>query len=427
MKRFKRNEGIATIWAAITMLVLVGFVGLAVDIGLAVWTGQQLQIAADGAALAGAQFVRSDPVRARDQAQLVGVSNVAGGVNVALDRNDGNAPGGDIVFGRFDRDTGVFDPAGLPNSVQATARRTAASANGALDLHFASVLGFNSMEMQRSAIAILGGGTGTGMLILDNDAECALTIRGNPTVNLFDGAIQVNSTNPQGTCLSGNPEILASEINMVGGAQLTGVTEDEVPPLNEYQPAIPDPLADLPAPPIGAPRVPGTISGNGINNWLPGYYPGGIDLSGGTHTLAPGIYILGGKGIDIRGSTRFTADGVMLYILQGPCNIKGSGTLRITPPDPDLYSYTGVDIYEGVAIFQARTNTTAGAVVGSSNMDFLGTYYYFPNNKISLSGTSNRFGNQMIAWSAEIFGNGLIELAVDGSIPAPGRRVFLVE
>ncbi len=426
MKRFKRNEGIATIWAAITMLVLVGFIGLAVDIGLAVWTGQQLQIAADGAALAGAQFVRSDPVRARDQAQLVGVSNVAGGVNVALDRNDGNAPGGDIVFGRFDRDTGVFDPAGRPNSVQATARRTAASANGALDLHFARVLGFNSMEMQRSAIAILGGGTGTGMLILDNDAECALTIRGNPTVNLFNGAVQVNSTNSCGTCLTGNPEILASEFNLVGGFCLTGVTEDEVPPLNTNQQAIADPLADLPAPPIGAPNVPGTISGGGINNWTPGYYPGGIDLIGGIHTLAQGIYILGGKGIDISGSPIFMADGVMFYVLEGPVNISGSGTLRITPPDPDLYSYTGVDIYEDVAIFQARTNSTAGTVIGTANMDFQGTYY-FPNNKISLGGTSNQFGNQMIAWSAEIFGNGLIELAVDGSIPAPGRRVFLVE
>ena len=213
MKVLKRNEGIATIWAALTMLVLVGFVGLAVDVGLEVWTGQQLQIVADGSALAGAQFVRSDPVKARDQAQLVGASNVAGGVTMSLDRNAANTPGGDIVFGRFDRDTGIFDPAGAPNSVQVTARRTAASANGALDLHFARVLGFNTVDMQRSAIAMLGGGTGTGMLILDNDARCALKIRGNPTVNLFDGAIQVNSTNPCGTCLEGNPIIEASELD----------------------------------------------------------------------------------------------------------------------------------------------------------------------------------------------------------------------
>ena len=63
--------------------------------------------------------------------------------------------------------------------------------------------------------------------------------------------------------------------------------------------------------------------------------------------------------------------------------------------------------------------------MGTANMDFEGTYY-FPKNKISLGGSSNQFGDQMIAWSAEIFGNGLVELAVDGSIPAPGRRVFLV-
>jgi len=360
----------------------------------------------------------------RDQAQLVASNNVAGGVNVQLERNDGNVPGGDIVIGRYDRDTRTFDPEGFPNAVYVNARRTGDSPNGALPLHFARILGYNSTNMQRDAIAMIGGGTGTGMLILDNAEDCALTIRGNPTVDLNDGAIQVNSTNPCGTCLQGDPNILASEFNMVGDACLTGVTEDSVPPLNADQPAIDDPLADLPEPAYNPSNNLGTIKNSGT--YQPGYYAGGIQLNGQNVVLQPGIYVLAGAGVDIAGSTTFLAEGVMLYILQGPVNIRGTGDLTLTPPDPDTYSYTGVDTYEGVAMFQARTNTAEGRVLGTSDMNFEGTYY-FPQNKINLGGTANNFGDQCIAWQAEIFGNGAITLAVDGSIPSPGRRVFLVE
>jgi hypothetical protein len=116
----------------------------------------------------------------------------------------------------------------------------------------------------------------------------------------------------------------------------------------------------------------------------------------------------------------------MIYIDQGPVDIAGTGELTLTPPDPDLYNYPDVDTYENVAMFQARDNTAEGRVIGTADMNFEGTYY-FPNNKINLGGTANNFGDQFIAWQAEIFGNGTITLAVDGSIPAPGTRVFLVE
>lgn len=426
MKFLKRNEGIATIWAAITMLVLVSFMGLAVDMGLMVWNAQQLQIAADGAALAGAQFVRSDPVRARDQAQLVGVSNRAAGVTVQLQRNDGNAPGGDIVFGRFDRDAGTFDPAGTPNSVQVNARRTAGSLNGALQTVFARVMGMNALDMQRSAIAIVGGGTGSGMLVLDNNARCALTIRGNPTVNVFDGAIQVNSANSCGTCIQGDPVVEATEINAVGGICLTG-TPDELPDLNENQPPIPDPLETLPDPSYTTVPDRGIIDKQAGSPFSPGYYSGGIDLSGGDIVLNPGIYILNGKGIEINGSANFTADGCMFFIIgTGDVNIGGTGDIKITPPDPDLYSYPGVDTFEGIAMFQSRTNTNEGRIVGTGgNLDLQGTYY-FPKNKMNFGGSGYQAGAQLIAWELEIYGSGQMDLAVNGLIPAPGRRVFLV-
>lgn len=426
MRYLRRNEGIATIWTALLLVVLVGFIGLAVDVGLMVWTGQQLQITADAAALAGAAKIRQGESLARDAAQNTAVANVAAGVNIELRRNDANAPNGDIIVGRFDRDDGTFDPNGIPNAVLVNARRTADSPNGSLGLVFASVLGFNSTDIERQAIAMIGGGTGTGMLILDNNEECALKIFGNPTLNVFDGAIQVNSEHECGTCIQGDPIVEAAEINAVGGICTTGLPDD-LPDLNEDQPPIPDPLADLPDPVWDPNNDLGAITDdNGGTPYQPGYYSGGIDLEGGDTVLEPGIYIVDGPGLQIGGNADFTAEGVMFFITgTGFVNLAGTGNIHITPPDPDLYSYPDVDTYEGVAMFQDRENANEGTVIGTSNMDLEGTYY-FPQNKINLGGTANQFGNQFIAWQAEIFGNGLVELAVDGSIPAPGRHVFLV-
>ena len=431
MKWAKRKEGIATIWVAVVIMMLVAFVALAMDTGYMVWVGQQLQIGADAAALAGAQKVRQDETLTRLAAITVAYNNYAAGEQIWLDANGANAPSGDIVLGRFDRDTGTFDPASpFRNAVLVNARRTGSSIGGPVDLLFGSILGFDTSDIGRQAIAMTGGGTGTGLLILDNDAECALTVRGDPIVDLGDGSIIVKSDNDCGTCYQGSPDLLASDLYTYGGVCVTGNDKNMTfPEAYEYQDpgSLPDdPLYPLPAPPYDEGSPLAAIIDDSGSPYSPGYYPDGIALTGGNVVLDPGIYILDGAGLDIRGNTNFTAEGVMFYLIgTGIINLAGTGDITITPPDPDEYSYPGVDTYEGVSVFQAYDNTNEGKVLGTSNMNLEGTYY-FPRNKLNIGGDSTNFGNQFIAWQAEIFGNGTITLAADGTIPAPGNRVFLI-
>ncbi|MDK1021229.1 MAG: pilus assembly protein TadG-related protein [Candidatus Hydrogenedentes bacterium] len=192
MKFVARNEGIASLWTVLLIVVFVVFVGLAIDTGYLIWIGQKLQIGADAAALGGAQRLQFEPALVRPAAINIALANSAAGAPIELRLNDSNLPDGDIVIGRFDRDTGAFDSTSdFPNAVMVQARRNGASLGGPVDLIFGRIMGIDTSNVGRRAIAIVGGGTGVGLLVLDGEGDCALAVRGDPYVDLADGAIIV--------------------------------------------------------------------------------------------------------------------------------------------------------------------------------------------------------------------------------------------
>jgi hypothetical protein len=429
--RNSRRRGVSLIWGAVTLLVLVGFMGLALDTGHVLLTAHQLQNAADAAALAGARAVRDDLDEARAAAVFVAAANAAAKTPVELYLNDGNVPAGDIVLGRYDRGDGSFDPADLsPNAVKVVARRTDA-AHEPLPLIFGQIFGVTTANVSRSATAMIGGGTGAGLIALCPDCQCALDIYGTPTVDVFpdDGyggtaGIQVNSADPCSTCVQGSAEVQADELNMVGDLCLTGQPDIEGG-INPGSPEIPDPLAELEEPPCDGP-VHQAVHTDGTPN-QPGTYPAGIvsHASGQNIVLAPGTYCLDGEGLYINGGD-IHAEEVTLYVRDttpsvGPDSavyLGGNGIVNITPPTSGPYEF--------ISIFQARGNENESTIIGTSSMNLEGTLY-FPNAPLHIGGTGGSFGNQLIAWTLEIFGTGDFNIAYDGSDQAWGTDVFLVE
>lgn len=148
LKGKKNNKGMALVYVALTIVVLIAFVGIAVDIGYMYVAKGQLQNAADAAALAGARRLQERSVfanqtGARNEAWrfacqnkvmpagtkvfLVESSNDCNAVPAAL--NNANNPEGDIVLGNWnpDRLPDRFLPADniMPvNAVKVIARRT---------------------------------------------------------------------------------------------------------------------------------------------------------------------------------------------------------------------------------------------------------------------------------------------------------------
>lgn len=436
--RHARYRGIALIWTAIVLFVLLLFVGMALDMAKAFLVIHQLQNAADASALAGVRVIKEDPNNARQIAIDIAFANFADGNNVLLRFNAENLPDGDIVAGRYTTSTSTFTPtySKTPNALKVVARRTNNSLGGPVSLNFGPIVNVDTVNISRYAIAKVSGGTGAGLIAL-NPNETGLTLSGGVNVDVNDGAIQINSEiDPPVKVAGTSGDINADEINIVSEYELKGDWPENVD-VDYEQPPIPDPLAwmdpptwdpadDLspsPGEPIDANYI--QLHGGPLS---PGYYSGGFRFTGGSVTLNPGIYILNGapsgpaSGLYINGGI-FIAEEVMFYITgDGVVDIGGNVAATITPIPMDVGEY-----YEGMSIFQARDNYNDAKIIGTSALSLGGTLY-FPENHAELGGTEDwTAGNQFIADTMWIHGNATITINYDGRNIASGSKTYLVE
>jgi hypothetical protein len=442
------HNGIVLVWVAVVLLLLIATTGMALDVGKIVIVAHQLQNAADAAALAGARIVKIDQAKAVQDAMEAALANAVDGQSVQLES-------GDIVPGRYDMQTRIFTPTtkGV-NALKVTVRRSGDSAGGPVNLNFGSLFNIDTYDISRYAIAIAAGGTGAGMIALAPDGT-GLSINGNISLIVHDGAIVVNSSAGNAVRIIGQPELDADELDVTGDVSVTGgfefdpnfVVNKGVFPSPD--PLCPDPLNEcLPEPSWDsdydmAPSPGQTINISGGTVVLePGYYSGGLRIDGGDVTFKPGIYILDGSssgqksGLVIGGNANICAKGVMFYVVGGGVvDIAGSGSVVLTPIQYDndefcdgSYSYpANIDYtFEEVGIYQARDNTNNARIVGTSLLDLDGTLY-FPENHIDLSGTGDGFGDQLIAQTIEVSGTGDMVIMYDGRNRAPANRAYLVE
>lgn len=438
--KFRDDSGVALLWTAIFIGVFAVFMAIAIDMGFMSWTGEHLQIGADGASLGGALLLRTNLDTARDVAQNVGVANYSGDEPIQLNRNDGNAAGGDIVFGRYRRTDGTFTPTmDSPNAVQVAARRTSGSLNGNTTLVFGPLYNAVNFEMQRDAIAMIKGGIGAGVVALDPDSPCALDMRG--TAGFFEvnnGAIYVDSDHPDAACHSGQPEIDAEEIYIAGDTDHRWENQvDYTGELYTDENPIGDPLANLPEPnwnpvnDLGGIEVDGgaTITVN------PGVYLTGFVVRNGTLIVNPGVYILGELDINGGNFVANQAPGVMFYIVEdgpgsGNVDIRGNGVTDIVGLTPISYpDGPGVPAELAdipVPIFQARDNDTPSRILGTSNFSLEGTIY-MPNNHLEIGGESENFANGLVANTLQAHGNGTLAIDYQGQFQDLPIHVWLVE
>jgi hypothetical protein len=402
-------------------------VGLACDVAYTLMTAHQLQNAADAAALAGAAQIRQGEDAVRQKAFEVALANTAARDPVQVDLNAGNAPEGDVVLGSWDLEAHTFTPQVTgANSVKVVARRTSSSANGPLSIVFGNVFGISTVDIERTAIAYYRGNISAGMIVLCEDCRCGLRFGGDVNITIEEdegmpeGTISIhnNSNDDCATCGSGSSlTVVVDQINMVGTSCWAG-NPDIQAEVNERRDVAPDPLAQLPAPTWDPSQDLGRIRHGGT--YGPGYYSDGIDITNQDVVLEPGIYILGGSGLDVSGTSSLIAEGVLFYIIDdGVVDLTGTGDTRISP------SQTVGDPYRGISIFQARDNTNEARIIGTSNMDLDGTYY-FPVAPVEVGGTGGSLGNQIIAWELYVHGDGVFDIDYNGQYPIESNRSFLV-
>jgi Flp pilus assembly protein TadG len=410
----RRSRGIALVYVAIIMVVLVGVIGLASDTAYVYLVAHQLQNAADAAALAGANIVSFDTTQANADAVTAAGLNRAGGASVQLDSAV------DVLVGSYNRSTSTFTVNGSPaNAVQVTARRTAGSPAGALPLIFGPMVNVRTSNVSRTATAMTRP-LSAGLIVLNKTASPAIQLTGtgsNPAkINIPNGGVVVDSSDSQAIQWTGHPTIVATSLAIDGND--TSVSSGGVYPsgsLSLQAPYVPDPLASLPAP--AKPSTAGSIVGGILQ---PGYYASGLPSG----KLASGIYWVDADSktnlaIELKGNSTIDGTaGVLIYLHTGGIAMGGNTGMALAP----LSSGT----YAGISIFQDRANSSADSLQGTSGSTTTGRLY-MPAAAVSVQGTPDSEATQLICDTLTVQGSAQLNINYDHSYDIQQHESFLVK
>ena len=405
MKHLPRRRGIASIYFGIVGLSLALLFALAIDHSRYYFCFHQLQAAADSAALSALNDLPADLTIASNltkaQTDAAQPANRCDGTPIKLLPNPSNDVNGDLSFGKYDFKTRTFTTQlNFASAAKVNARRDD-SHDGPINLIF--TLGTkgnaNNGKSYQTATAVATIAPGPGILTLNKKAPKSFNGQGTPNLVINNGALQVNSSDPNAAQLGGNASVDATAIDVVGGTNMTGDNVHlGVKVLN-------DPLAGLP--PLAVPpdaSMP-TIKPNTIVILDQGHYPNGININENNVTLKlnSGIYYLDGD-FDFKGTLIGT--DVLIYLHNtAQLKLNGTGAINLTPLTSGPYA--------GITIWQDAADTSDANLGGGGQLNVSGTLY-FPSATLNINGNSSTVGNQIIADQVNMQGKGTITVDFDG-------------
>ena len=205
MKIFRSEEGQTLVLTAFCGMVLLGFLGLALDVGSAFRTRRNLQAAADAAAIAAANEAQYGQVISPCTS---GVQYQCAAINAAA--LNGVTASHVTVNAGTSITTGYHQTAGFYEAIVSQTSPT----------YFMTALGFSSLTV--TARAVTGATPSPAcMYVLDpNNTKDALYTK--HTISATNCGVQVNSSSPNATCDHGTGELVATFLHVVGGQDTGG-------------------------------------------------------------------------------------------------------------------------------------------------------------------------------------------------------------
>ena len=373
LARFCQSErGAVAPIVALLLVVLLGFAGLGIEVGLWQLEKRRMQGAADAAASSAAQAIMkgdSESQQARAIAATFGYQNGIDDVTVVVNRPPLQG-----------------SKAGVADAVEVVIRKNRKP----------MLAGFfmdGDVELGARAVAsVEGSGGGFCVLALEVTAQ-ATQVHGASTINLPDCGLAVNSANPQAIIVTGSASITATHVSVVGNYVTYGVARinTTVAPHPETgQAPLADPYADVEVP---------AFSGCNYNNYhlgsnhkatlYPGVYCNGLRVDNDSDaTLMPGIYIIDRGTFTVAGSARFKAYNGVTFILTSSTGNnfpsiyqEGATTMHIEAPTTGPFA--------GIAIYQDRRAPTWGnnRFTGSTKQNIVGAIY-LPRQQVTWEGVA---------------------------------------
>lgn len=423
--RTQQRKGNVVVITAVSLISILSFVALSLDGGLLMDKKRQAHCAADAASLAaasdlyvnwwtnGAIYQGLDPNGTARAAALAEAS--ANGYTDGVD--------GCTVTVNIPPQSGPFT--GIPCHVEVIISHRQPR-------YFSQLFGTDDVPYgARSVARGRRGGINDAIITLDPINKGSLNAAGNGSITVQGAPVQVNSSNYSAMIANGNGFMTADTFLVTGSPGYTTPGGGSfVGPIVPNSPPIPDPLAYLPYPDPNTMIVRRTNklqhSGNQTDTLQPGVYQGGIDITGGTVILNPGIYYMQGGGFKLGGQGNLYGNGVMIFNApesnSDTISIAGGGTCVLSP------MLTGP--YQGVLLFQTRESTAPVSVTGSSGAVFTisGTFYAAGALlNVAGNGAQQTIGSQYISYDLELSGNGTYYCTWTPDLTPGIREIRLVE
>jgi hypothetical protein len=353
----KGEAGQALALVALGLVVLLGFVGLGIDVGQMRYVNRRVQSAADSAAIAGAQeLLYGDvSVAAKADSATNGFTNGAGGATVTV-----NNP-----------------PQSGPHTGSSLYVEVIVSENQ--PTFFAKILGISSATVSGRAVATQTSGSNC-IFALSPSATDAILINGSQTITAQCGSMDDSSAS-QALLHNGSGTFTTTGNAVTGGYLNNGSGSISPTPVTSVPPAS-DPLSYLGAPTLPTCTYHSQVIYNGSGSYVasPGMYCGGMLVNGSLNlTLNSGLYIINGGSLIFNGSGIVTGNDVMFYITGGASvTLNGSQTFQLTAQTTGNYA--------GILFFQDRSDTSNATVNGSATSNFTGALY-FPATQLTYNGS----------------------------------------
>ncbi|MGC8780011.1 MAG: pilus assembly protein TadG-related protein [Anaerolineae bacterium] len=234
-------------------------------------------------------------------------------------------------------------------------------------------------------------GVAASVLVLDPHACEALELSGNALMRVRKGNVHVNSDCSTAITLSGSSRLVTElPTTYVGGYRLSGASS--IMPLPVRGNVLADPLAGVPIP-EGCYRClikdeieifskyPVTLP--------PGCYMGGLSIGANAQVLLrPGLYCIGGDGLKIGSGAQVAGSSVTLFLAENSVTMSGGGRLSISPPTSGPYA--------GIVIYQARRNYSTMRVTGGASLEGSRGIVYLPDGTLDAGGGTGIHTNLVV-------------------------------
>lgn len=409
---WKDESGQVLVLTAVSMLVLLGFVGLAIDVGFLFRAKRNMQIAADAAATAAVldyiyhADVDKATTAAYDAAKANGVDHSVTGNVVTVSSPPADGPETGTAAGQF-------------IEVRVSTKNPT---------YFMGVLtGSKSLAVAARAVGGTSSSKGcvytlakTG-LDIDDSASGSIVI---PTCGIID-----NSSSSPALSNSGSKTITASSIQVVGGYSMGHLGNISPTPTTGSIP-VSDPLSALSPPSswppcLADPHVNSTATiGPAISGGTICYSGLTISAGSGTVTLNPGIYVINGT-LSITGSAPVNGTGVTFYLPSGSSpnvSITASATMKLIAPTSGKY--------DGILFYQDRANTNAIKITAAGGSTITGIIYA-PTATLDMTGSGGVavIAASLVVGSIKFTGSGDLSFQDYALVNSgtPLRRPLLVE